>query len=959
MRTLEPGFYPFWFWNADLDEGEIRRQIGEMAAQGIKGFFIHSRQGLEVPYLSESFFRLVAAAIDEARKRGLVANLYDEYPYPSGVAGGEVVLGAPGFQATALVHERHERAGGRVRLALPIGQVLCCIACPVRDGQTDWGAAIDCREAVGMVLAEQSYVETGLTAYNRKRFFASSPTPTLEVTLPEGNWLICACCQVLVTHHKYWGAYVDALNERAIARFIELTHERYARRFAAEMGETIRAIFVDETAPSWTPDLPRLFLERYRYDLLPLLPALEAEDHSRHVQVTADFERLRHELFCRSFDEPLAAWCREHGIAWLGEKPSYRLSELRYMDVPGCDVGHTKAGAPTDVLRSRLRANSRATASAAYFYGKPRALCECFHSLGWGATMQDARLIVDELLLQGIDVLVPHAFFYSTHALQKHDAPPSFFFQTPWWKLWHLLSRRVDTITGAFAGTRIDAAVLVVDPGPGIPTAQGKEVYERLMAELMRAHVDFAVTDTDVLQAWRAEAGKIMVKDLAAAAVLVPPMRYVEAELESCLRGLEQAGGRVIRVGAEPDWAALTAAVTAAAQPRLTLRAVEGDASRVRVVSRTDGRRRVMFLLNPSPEAVTLALQADGELAELPLEADVPAFLERTGAGYTRRLGPFEAALLENGGPGARRSGGGPPARVELRLEGPATVRLLGRNLLRMARWSLTLRGGRAGGAALSGPALVAAAPIANQIAEGRLAFAPEIRTFFGHEPELLMPELTAVYAFDFENRYEGPVELVMEPGSIRGDARVRVNDCRPRAPDDFRPTDAHVRGSLGLDVTRDLAAGRNRVTVEVVTDRPDGGLVNPLYLAGDFGVGLEPLALRPRSADGRLEDYTGNSAPFYSGTVEYRMQATLRGAPRDGSALLELALPPHFEEACEVSLNEHPFRPAPWSPYRILVPAAEIRNGANDVRVRVHTTLARAFDGTRFDAGAHRYVPV
>ncbi len=252
------------------------------------------------------------------------------------------------------------------------------------------------------------------------------------------------------------------------------------------MGETIRAIFVDETAPSWTPDLPRLFRERYGYDLLPLLPALEAEDHPRHVQVTADFERLRHDLFRRSFDEPLAAWCREHGIAWLGEKPSYRLSELRFMDVPGCDVGHTKAGAPTDMLRSRLRWQRRATASAAYFYGKPRSLCECFHSLGWGATMQDARLIVDELLLQGIDVLVPHAFFYSTHGLRKHDAPPSFFFQMPWWKLWHLLSRRFDAIAGAFAGTWIDAAVLVVDPGPGVPTARGREVYERLMAALGR-----------------------------------------------------------------------------------------------------------------------------------------------------------------------------------------------------------------------------------------------------------------------------------------------------------------------------------------------------------------------------------------------------------------------------------------------------------------------------------------
>ncbi len=263
-------------------------------------------------------------------------------------------------------------------------------------------------------------------------------------------------------------------------------------------------------------------------------------------------------------------------------------------------------------------------------------------------------------------------------------------------------------------------------------------------------------------------------------------------------------------------------------------------------------------------------------------------------------------------------------------------MRLLGRNLLRMARWELTLSGRPGGGQAAA--AVVSAAPIANQIAEGRLAFAPDVRSFFGHEPELLLPELTRRVRLHFENSYAGAVELVMEPDSIRGEARVRVNGGRPRVPDDFRPTDAHVPGCIGVDVTADLVPGANRVTVEVVTNRLDGGLLNPLYLAGDFGVSLEPLALRAPTAGGLFEDYDANFAPFYSGTVEYGMEATLRGVPRGGNVLLELALPRHFEEACEVSLNGHPFRPAPWSPYRIVVPAAEISNGANRrPRARAH----------------------
>ncbi len=98
-----PGFYPFWFWNDRLAADEIRWQVGQMAAQGLRGFFIHPRQGMGQPYLSDAFFDMVAAALDAAERHGLLVHLYDEYPYPSGVAGGEVTEGNPHFQATALV----------------------------------------------------------------------------------------------------------------------------------------------------------------------------------------------------------------------------------------------------------------------------------------------------------------------------------------------------------------------------------------------------------------------------------------------------------------------------------------------------------------------------------------------------------------------------------------------------------------------------------------------------------------------------------------------------------------------------------------------------------------------------------------------------------------------------------------------------------------------------------------
>ena len=271
------------------------------------------------------------------------------------------------------------------------------------------------------------------------------------------------------------------------------------------------------------------------------------------MRVSYDLHRLKYRLFCQSFEEPIAAWCRANGLAYSGEKPSLRLAQLKYMDIPGCEPGHTKAGARPDLLQVRVRGNARATASAAYFYGKAGALCECYHSTGWSATLQDAKLIADGLLLMGVKYLVPHGFFYSTHALKKHDAPPTFFFQMPFWPLFRHLSAHVARIGQFFEGTYIDAEILVVEPASGIPAHEDLVVYESLLWLLAESHLDFHMVDTDILQGGRIGEGCVQVADLAAKVVIVPSMQVVEEPLQDWLAEFETAGGHVVRCRRESD----------------------------------------------------------------------------------------------------------------------------------------------------------------------------------------------------------------------------------------------------------------------------------------------------------------------------------------------------------------------------------------------------------------------
>jgi len=950
-RPIRAGLHPFWFWNDRLADDEVRRQVAEMAAKGIRGFFIHPRQGLEVPYLSETFFEKVRVAVDEARRRGLDVHLYDEFPYPSGAAGGEAVLGKPEYHATRLVQETHDVEGGPVRQELPEGRVLEVRAFPLRDGAPVWDEGLDLKRHVGMLLSRNIYQEgRSLSDYNRKRYWAGQPRPVLEADLPQGRWRVFVSVQAEVRRHKYWGCYADVLNREAVEHFIKLTHERYRERFGKDFGTAIRSVFVDETAPNWSALLPAAFEREYGYDIRDRLHALQAPDHPEHHRVRADLHRLKYHLFCESFEKPYSAWCRRHGLAYAGEKPSLRMSQLAYMDIPGCDPGHTKAGAPMDLIGSTPRSNARIAASAAYFYGKQGALCECYHSLGWSGTLQDAKLIAEGLLLCGVRYLVPHGFFYSTHALRKHDAPPSFFWQMPYWPLFGELSRRIERILEQFEGTWIDADVLLVDPASGAPTADDLTAYGRIHRGLMARHVEYLVVDTDILEGGRIRDGRVHVRDVSARVVILPPMQVVEGPLERWLQRFERAGGAVIRCTSDPQAVGIWEPLARLVEPSLRLESGDGDVGRVWVARRASAGRRIWFLLNTGANAMELTISAPTNLREVPLGGAASGALEKSGRAYRRRIAPFESLLLEAADAPAH---GTEPPRLTVRVAGTARLRPLNKNLLRMYEWRMSLLDG-------DGPrgasARVPAVPLANQLQRTGLKFAPDVRLFICGETLLSLPRLRVRYEYDFENAFSGPVELVMEPGSIVGEWRILVNEAEPLTETDFTPTDAHVRGSLGADVTSRLRRGTNRIRVEVATDRPDGGLLNALYLAGGFGVRLDPPSLVAPAENGAFEDHTRNGLPYYAGVLEYETTFRLTGVPEGDEVMIDLEYERPFREASEVSINGGPFEPAIWEPRCVRLPARRLEAGENTMRTRVYTSLIRSFEGEWFDVAAHRH---
>lgn len=103
---------PFWFWNDLISDEEIINQLSEMHDKGLGGAFICARQGLKIPYLSKEWFNKIQFASEKAKDFGLEVWLYDEYPYPSGMSGGEVLQQNPDDEHKILEHKRIELEDG-------------------------------------------------------------------------------------------------------------------------------------------------------------------------------------------------------------------------------------------------------------------------------------------------------------------------------------------------------------------------------------------------------------------------------------------------------------------------------------------------------------------------------------------------------------------------------------------------------------------------------------------------------------------------------------------------------------------------------------------------------------------------------------------------------------------------------------------------------------------------------
>lgn len=454
---------PFWFWNDELTEEEILRQMDEFQERGIAGFVIHPRKGLPrtIEYLSDRYMHFVRFAVEEAAKRGMEVILYDEAMYPSGAAHGLVVKENPAWASRCLVMETADA-----------------------DVQADEGLAAVCAARVTDGMAEEiSLVQPMNGVY----------------AMPEdGRCLLCfrVCFSggtIRGIHEeeddgeRFAPKSADLLNPEAVQAFIRLTHERYFDALKDHFGQTVIAMFTDE--PDIVGRRSRKGCKAWTDDFLPEfgnpadLPALFLNVGEQTESIRLRYRRAINSRMSRTYYGQLADWCEAHHIALTGHPAKgWDIGLLRPFQLPGQDVVWRYVG-PGNGINGAESVLAKCASDAARHAGRRRNLNECFGCCGpdnlqWAFAMDDMKWYMDYLFVRGTNLLCPHAFFYSVRDDRGDERPPDVGPNNLWWPMYGEIAQYMRRMSWLMTDSVNQARVAVLCEEDSMPWESVKPLYE-------------------------------------------------------------------------------------------------------------------------------------------------------------------------------------------------------------------------------------------------------------------------------------------------------------------------------------------------------------------------------------------------------------------------------------------------------------------------------------------------
>ena len=471
-----------WFWNSDIDESGITFQLEKFREQNVVQFFIHPAAGMSVPYMSDRFLELIKHVVKEAKRLGMKYWIYDENDWPSGMVGGLLREKYPESQQKELYFQKERLAGqGDCVTVDRHGRFLCA-------------QRIKFLEDCYLVTDVSELCEITVDGECVRVQYHSQGTEPEEVLF----WFSQLSDRVIYASLGRVGTqgvrgYINVLREEYVAKFIEMTHERYKAAIGEEFGKTVMGVFTDEPTSfyrfegphpgPWDDEFWEMFEEDHGYSLKPYLYTLAYEPVTpREIKAREDYKATVGKRYQKAFIHQVSKWCRDNHLLLTGHfggeedlggqiAQGDMQTEAMILDIPGLDSIHSLHA----IDNYNFNVAGKLIAAAAKYKGADRVLCETYTISGWNLRFPVMRRIANRLLMLGANMIQYMGAAYSMYGNRKSCGGPPHNYMNPMFQHYHIFNKYVAGIQAVSAATRPDARVLVFNP-----LRQGTQKYNYL-----------------------------------------------------------------------------------------------------------------------------------------------------------------------------------------------------------------------------------------------------------------------------------------------------------------------------------------------------------------------------------------------------------------------------------------------------------------------------------------------
>ncbi len=546
------GLTYFWFLNDECKEAELERQIDEFTQAKVSTICLHPRDGLLFPYGGNAWFEMIAKTTSKLATAGISVWLYDEFPYPSGNAGGRIVIDYPEFRAAKIT--MHQASSEDIKDCLwcfpAAGPLLYCGLVSKENGflieDYTHNVGVLTREWKVMKDWDSRFYYPATPLYTCDRAMTSGVEYAIKVKdIPEKYYLVAFTTENALDISSRWQYNVDPLNPQATQKYIEYTHEKYYKHMGDMFGKEVTAMFTDE--PKYygkTPFTPGMFESFYKncgYELKDRLYHLFAKTNTPEgIQTRLNYREWCGKRFEEAWMKPVAKWCHEHQLKLVGhispeDDPvtqaccvSNLMPLQKHFDLCGLDIIIPAIG---DGEHPLLNIGIISAVSVAQQEKKIGVLSESLACSGNNCSMKQLRRIINWQTIMGMTVPVVHGIFSSLKGNREFECPPDYGPNSKYWEGMQELSKDIESVQEIISGAVQIAPVAILWPIRSFYDLNEfwqadhgglRDELMTLVSTCVQEHIGIQFIDEDTFQQVREGDSKLITGNAQYSHIIVP-----------------------------------------------------------------------------------------------------------------------------------------------------------------------------------------------------------------------------------------------------------------------------------------------------------------------------------------------------------------------------------------------------------------------------------------------------